>query len=256
MSTGWVLMSVSRFSGSGGQFPAEEVFKHFVVPVPPYDDQFVRMSREVYFDDLLKQGLIEHTDDENAQVVNARTNPRVCVHGMFEKNGTFVIRVVESDPPPTSEPWRMPKVGIAFLRDGMYSLRLPLDKLMPLEYLTRNIGYSPGNIKVAGEPSEVCLEVTLYRRVWRVYFGLHSGRPRGSGERFEDAEDFRQTVITDLCNLRRHGHKNTQLELARLWYGREDKPTAEVDSLVTEIKRYCRDYKLPWKVMKEESRHR
>jgi hypothetical protein len=65
------------------------------------------------------------------------------------------------------------------------------------------------------------------------------GRREGSG-RFGDAEDFRTTVVNDLRALRRQGIKNTQLELARFWYQNDHDPTAEVGSLVTEIKRYCR----------------
>jgi hypothetical protein len=79
------------------------------------------------------------------------------------------------------------------------------------------------------------------------------GRPEWSGGRFEDAEDFRATTVNDLRALRRQGIKTTQLELARFWYQNDANPTAEVDSLVTEIKRYCqRSYS--WKILVAEAR--
>ena len=213
------------------------------------------MSREAYLKDLIHSGLIQNEHDQNMHLVKAAANPCIRVHGQFRHDRTFIIHVLESSPPPTREPPHMPWRGMAVLKDGMYHLRLPYNDI-PWEY-SYLTGYSPGKIEFAGEASEAWCKDEMYRpRVWRVEFGLHRGRPIGSGGRFENAEDFRQTVITDLRNLRRHGHKDTQLELARLWYGREDNPTAEVDSLVTEIKRYCRYYKLRWKVLKEEARHR
>jgi hypothetical protein len=97
------------------------------------------------------------------------------------------------------------------------------------------------------------------QRVWRwihVTQAYARGRPRGSGTRFENAEDFRQTVVTDLRHLRENMRPNTQLELARFWYQHDDDPTAEVDSLVTEIKRYCspKGYGIPWGTLKAEAR--
>jgi hypothetical protein len=93
----------------------------------------------------------------------------------------FTIHVVESDPPPSSEPsWRGLKVGIGFLRDGMYALQLRLYDLMPLEYVTEYSGYSPGIIAFAGKCSDAHQEITMYRRYWRVEFGQKRGRPRKS----------------------------------------------------------------------------
>jgi hypothetical protein len=88
-----------------------------------------------------------------------------------------------------------------------------------------------------------------YRLEWR-----DRGRPEGSG-RFANAEDFRRTVITDLRTLRANQVNQTQKELARLWYGSDPgmEPKAELDSLVAEIKRYCRKW-CRWKTLLEESR--
>ena len=84
------------------------------------------------------------------------------------------------------------------------------------------------------------------------------GRPKGSGARFRDAEDFHQTVVCDLRHLLANGFKDTQQELACLWYERDNDPAADVDSLVSQIKRYCsRDgYGIPWKVLQAEARRR
>jgi hypothetical protein len=114
-----------------------------------------------------------------------------------------------------------------------------------------------GGIEFAGKPSEAWGQHKLKERtVWRVVFGRKRGRPEGRGTRFRDAKDFRKTVVTDLCILLRHGHDDTQLQLARLWYQRDNDPTAEVDSLVVEIKRYCKKYKIPWDDLVEEARSR
>jgi hypothetical protein len=182
MSAAWVRVSSSRSASVGGQFHADEVFKHFVGPVQPYDDQSVQMSREAYLQDLKRWGLIETPDDQTMQAIKAAANPRIRVHGKFGPRGAFVIHVVESEPPPTSEPWFMPKVGIAFLRGEMYSLRLPDPYFdIPLEYLTEHTGYTPGKIEFAGKVSDAWDEVRLYRpRVWRVEFGQRRGRRKGS----------------------------------------------------------------------------
>jgi hypothetical protein len=82
------------------------------------------------------------------------------------------------------------------------------------------------------------------------------GRPKGIGSRFANAEDFRQAVITDLIHLRENECDDTQMELARLWYSNDGDPTAVLDSLVAEIKRYCRHYHLPWIRLKTEARRR
>jgi hypothetical protein len=258
MSAAWVRVSSSRSASVGGQFHADEVFKHFVGPVQPYDDQSVQMSREAYLQDLKRWGLIETPDDQTMQAIKAAANPRIRVHGKFGPRGAFVIHVVESEPPPTSEPWFMPKVGIAFLRCEMYSLRLPLPYYdIPLQYLTEHTGYMPGKIEFAGKVSDAWDEVALYRpHVWRVEFGLRRGRPLNSGGRFKNAEDFRRTVVTDLRNLLRNGRNDTQEELARLWYQNSDLPTAELDSLVAEIKRYCHTYKMRWKSLQAEARRK
>jgi hypothetical protein len=216
MSDGWVLISENYSSKSGGQFPAEEVFKHFVIPVPAYDARTMRMSREAYFEDLIRQGLIDCIDDENAHVVTARANPRIRVHGKFERNGTFVIHVVESNPPPTSESWRMLKVGIAFLKDGMYSLRLPLDNLMPLEYLTEHIGYTAGNIEFAGECSDAWEEITQYRRVWRVEFGRRRGPRKGPTRGFESHEQAFEFVLSLICQQATKGRSLGIDEIAEM----------------------------------------
>jgi len=231
-------------SASGGIFPAEDVFKHFVYPVPPYDSRVMNMSPKAYLQRLIDQGLIKDEHDQNARLVQAVTNRRVRVQGRFKHNGTFVIHLVESIPPPTkalSQRW--PIRDVAILKEGMYCLLL--------------LQHMPGKIEFAGKPSEAWVQHKLNEpTVWRVVFGRKRGRPEGSGIRFRDANDFRQTVITDLCNLRRHRHNDTQLEVARLWYQRDSDPTAEVDSLVTEIKRYCKRCKIPWDDLVEESRSR
>jgi hypothetical protein len=216
MSDGRVPTAGSDCSYSGGQFPAEEVFKHFVVPVPPYDPGMMMMSREAYLNDLIKQGLIEHTDDENVQAVKARANPRVRVHGKLESNRTFVIHVVESNPPPTSESWRMLKIGIAFVKDGMYSLRLPLDNLMPLEYLTEHTGYTAGNIEFAGECSDPCMEITQYRRVWRVEFGRRRGPRKGPTRGFESHEQAFEFVLSLICQQATKGRSLGIDEIAEM----------------------------------------
>jgi hypothetical protein len=108
-------------SFSGGRFPAEDVFKHFVYPVPPYDDRVMNMSPEAYLQRLIDQGLIKDAHDQNIQLIQAVTNRLVRVHGRFKHNGTFVIQLVESSPPPQkapSEPW--PIRTIAILENGMY----------------------------------------------------------------------------------------------------------------------------------------
>lgn len=58
------------------------------------------------------------------------------------------------------------------------------------------------------------------------------GRPPGSGARFRDSEDFHQTVVCDLRHLLDNGLKDTQQELAWLWYERDSDLGVDVDSLV------------------------
>jgi hypothetical protein len=210
-------------------FPAEDVFKHFT------------------------HTTAEDGREQKVDFIRAITNPRIQVAGRLKEDGTFVIRLVESSPAPTIAPKTDPKDcpirWIAYLKDGMYVL-YGLPGRGP-------IGEDSRKITFAGKPSDIWYRRALNQpTVWRVEFGRHRGRPLGSGGRFNSAKDFRQTVITDLRNLRQNGRQDTQLELARLWYQNSDDPTAEVDSLVTEIKRYCRKYKIRWEELKEEVRRR
>jgi hypothetical protein len=48
----------------------------------------------------MDQGLIKDEHDQNAQLIQAVTNRLVRVHGRFKHNGTFVIQLIESSPPP------------------------------------------------------------------------------------------------------------------------------------------------------------
>jgi hypothetical protein len=214
---------------SRGLFPAEDVFKHFTYTTT------------------------EDGREQKVDLIRAITNPRIQVAGRLREDGTFVIHLVESSPPPAKTPKTPPKDcpirWIAFLKDGMYLL-YSLPGLGPIGEDIRKVAF-------AGKSSEVlCRRALNQPTVWRVEFGLHRGRPLGSGGRFDSAKDFRQTVITDLRHLRQNGRPDTQLELARLWYQNSDDPTAEVDSLVTEIKRYGRKYKIRWEELKEEARRR
>jgi len=88
----------------------------------------------------------------------------------------------------------------------------------------------------------------------RVCAPVKRGRCMGSGGRFRDAQDFREAVIRDLRALRQRGRDETQLELARLWYQTDADPTAEVDSLVASIKRYCRRYRYIWEALVAQAR--
>jgi hypothetical protein len=230
-------------SNSGGKFPVEDVFKHFVCRVT-YDDRVMNIGREAYLQRIIDQGFIKDEHDQNIQGIRAVTNRLVRVQGRFNPNGNFGIHLVESSPPPTEAPPQCWPIRVfAIIEEGMYCLR--------------GLQHMPGKIEFAGKPSEAWVQHKLNEpTVWRVVFGRKRGRPEGHGTRFRDAEDFRQIVITDLCNLRRYEHDDTQLELARLWYQRDNDPTAEVDSLVTEIKRCCKKYKIPWDDLVEEARSR
>lgn len=112
-----------------------------------------------------------------------------------------------------------------------------------------SIGVWGGGIRKPGRVPNQCT------RGWRVEWRPR-GRPKGSG-RFANAEDFRRTVISDLRTLRKQGLNGTQKELAQFWYGSDPgaEPKAELDSLVAEIKRYCRKWG-PWKKLVEESREK
>jgi hypothetical protein len=77
------------------------------------------------------------------------------------------------------------------------------------------------------------------------------GRPLNSG-RFANADDFRMTVIQDLRILRAQGLPQTQQELASFWCQQDHNSTAVVDSLVSEIKRYCQKWG-SWKQLREAS---
>ena len=55
-------------SASGSIFPAENVFKHFVHPVPPYDSRVMNMSPKAYLQRLIDQGLIKDEHDQNARL--------------------------------------------------------------------------------------------------------------------------------------------------------------------------------------------
>jgi hypothetical protein len=105
-------------------------------------------------------------------------------------------------------------------------------------------------------PWEILLDLLARRpdllESWRLL--KRRGRPKGSGARFRDAEDFRQTVVCDLRHLREHGLKDTQQALAELWYERDEDPGAASDSLIAEIKRYCRHYGFSWKNLQAEAR--
>ena len=176
--------------------------------------------------------------------------PLVWVAGRLKNDGTgtFVIHLVEfMRSPSTSLPENCPIHVMAFLKDGMYIPMLAGPAFGP----TLDANWKT---EFAGRPT-VSHEFPPHGLMnWRVVFRENRGRPKGKGGRFKDAEDFCQTVITDLRNLRRHGHDDTQLGLARLWYQRDNDPAAEVDSLVAEIKRYCKKYKRPWEDLVDEAR--
>jgi hypothetical protein len=53
-------------SNSGGQFPAEDVFKYFVCPMT-YDDRVMNISREAYLQRLIGQGFIKDEHDQSMQ---------------------------------------------------------------------------------------------------------------------------------------------------------------------------------------------
>jgi hypothetical protein len=164
-------------------FPAEDVFKHFTYTTT------------------------EDGRERNVDFIRAITNPRVRVAGRLKEDGTFVIRLVESSPAPIIAPKTAPKDcpirWISYLKDGMYVL-FGLPRRGP-------IGEDSRKVEFAGKASEVwCQRALNEQTVWRVEFGLHRGRPLGSGGRFDSAKDFRQTVITDLRNLRQNGRQDTQ----------------------------------------------
>ena len=73
-----------------------------------------------------------------------------------------------------------------------------------------------------------------------------AGRRNGSGAKFRDAQDFWDTIVTDLRILISKKQNPTQKELAAFWYQSEEDPTANFDSLVSEIKRWCKKYSAPW----------
>jgi hypothetical protein len=53
-----------------------------------------------------------------------------------------------------------------------------------------------------------------------------------------------------------NGLKDTQQELAWLWYERDSDLGVDVDSLVAEIKRYCGHYGFVWAHLKAEVRRK
>jgi hypothetical protein len=176
--------------------------------------------------------------------------PFIYVAGHLKNDGTdtFVIHVAESLPPPSTPlPQEWPIRVIATRQDETYIPMIAGPVFGPMLDANRTIEF-------AGIPEVSYESPPRGLMSWRVVFRPTRGRPKGKGTRFKDAEDFHQTVITDLRNLRQHGHDDSQLELARLWYQRDSDPAAEVDSLVTEIKRYCKQYKRRWKDLVEESR--
>ena len=188
-------------SASGGIFPAEDVFKHFVYPVPPHDSRVMNMSPKAYLQRLIDQGFIKDEHDQNIQGIRAVTNRLVRVHGRFKPNGTFSIHLVESSPPPTEAPpqcW--PIRVVAILDEGMYCLR--------------GLQNMPGKIEFAGKPSEVWSKYTLNERaVWRVVFGQKRGRREGTKERFENG---RQALDFVLSLIRQRDSKGRTVGIAEI----------------------------------------
>jgi hypothetical protein len=133
---------------SGGQFPAEDVFKHFTYTATTEDG-----------------------GERKIDIIRAITNPRVRVAGRLKKDGTFVIRLVESSPAPTAPktvPKDCPIRMIAYLKDKVYVLN---------GLLWRGpMGEESGKVEFAGKPSLALDE----RTVWRVEFGRSRGRPSGT----------------------------------------------------------------------------
>jgi hypothetical protein len=136
----------------------------------------------------------------------------------------------------------------AFLGDGIYIPMLAGPAFGPM--LDANM-----RTEFAGTPTTSREFLPNRLMAWRVVFRRSRGRRKGSG-RFKDAEDFRQTIVCDLRHLLDNGLKATQEELAGLWYDRDNNPTAEADSLVAEIKRYCKTYKYRWEDLAEEAGRR
>ena len=135
---------------SGRLLPAEDVFKHFTSTTE---------------------------DGRKVNAIRAITNPWVRVTGQFKKDGTFVIRLVESSPAPTLAPKTAPKdcpiQTFAYLKDGMYVL-----VGVPSHGPT---GEESRKVEFAGKPSAVWCRFALNERtVWRVEFGRSRGRPSGT----------------------------------------------------------------------------
>lgn len=65
-------------SNSGGKFPVEDVFKHFVCRMT-YDDRVMNIGREAYLQRLIDQGFIKDEHDQNIQGIRAVTNRLVRV---------------------------------------------------------------------------------------------------------------------------------------------------------------------------------
>jgi hypothetical protein len=160
-----VLQELKPLSISGAKFSAEDVFKHFVCPVPPYHDRVMNMSPEAYLQELIDQKLIKDEHDQHVQLVQAVTNPWVRVHGRFKSKGKFVIHLVESMLQPQKVPpqdW--PIKTIAILKEGMYYLQ--------------GFEHMRGKIDFAGERSESWVQRKWDgSTVWRVTFGRRRGRP-------------------------------------------------------------------------------
>jgi hypothetical protein len=133
-------------------FPAEDVFKHFTHTT-------------------------EDGRERKVKIIRAITNPRVRVAGRLKKDGTFVIRLVESIPGPTIAPKTAlkdcPVRMIAYLKDGMYVLYSLLWRAP--------MGEESRKVEFAGKPPEVwCQLAPNERAVWRVEFGRSRGRPSGT----------------------------------------------------------------------------
>jgi hypothetical protein len=112
-------------------FPVEDVFKHFTYTT-------------------------EDGRERKVEIIRAVTNLRVRVAGRLKKDGTFVIRLVESIPAPTIAPKDCPIRMIAYLKDGMY-VHYGLAWRGPM-------GEESWKVEFARKPSEVWCRFALNER--------------------------------------------------------------------------------------------
>lgn len=186
--------------------------------------------------DLIAQWDWHNADGPLTVQVYGRYQDGLIVHGLTLNNTYPSGKPLESHLPP---PKALLPLAVARLRKGLLNgdtIHITTPKGPPSIHTWFGLlkRFSPGQC------------IRGYRVEWRP-----RGRPESSG-RFANAEDFRMAVIKDLRTLRAQGLRQTQKELARLWYQSDPdlEPKAELDSLVAEIKRYCLKW-YPWKILLE-----